>query len=325
MNLVDTAMSKELRVLSWNLQLLWPQAGTPPQLRARSVRVAAKLLALQPQPDCLCLQEVWCPDCRAFLRSALKEVYPHALSPEDAYVMCASPLRLASAKCGLLMLSSLEMTGTAFSRFTALGLENAIFDKGVTGGFLHCPVGLDGPPSDTFVSEDISLTPLPRCAPPPSRAWIVITTHLQSDFWGEALGKRARTKQLLELRAFVGHLAAKAAHSNIAVIGCVICGDLNVAAGSQEAASLRALRATDLLDALPDDASFPLGVWRRVGYERRQPTCRLDYILDASPLCRSDGARLLVKSLQMVTGIAEDALGLLSDHACATAVLAVPI
>jgi len=316
----------ELRVLTWNVQLLWPQAGNPQQLLARARCIATKIKALQPQPDILCLQECWCPKSRALLRTALKSVYVHALNPEDAYVACTSPLQLRSAKCGLLLLSRHELKGTSFSRFTALGLESRAFDKGVCGCLVLLEPVLSHPPitsqPDSLVGADISLMPPTLSLPPPSSALIIVNTHLQSDFWGGEVGVRARSKQILELRAFAGRMASSANHLNIHILGCVICGDLNVAAGSPEAASLRALRAVDLLDALPNDASFPLGIWRPGGYKRCLPSSRLDYILDVSPMFRPDGARLVVKTANVV--VAEDGSGLLSDHAFAEVSFAVP-
>ena len=234
-------------------QLLSPQAQGR---KARALAIAARILALSPRPDVVCLQEAWCHAARPLLMSCLSSGYPCVFAPEQ--------------KCGLIIFSSRPMSQPTFTVYDgAKGIEKCVFAKGAAAIVLDVGGG---------------------------KSIVVLNTHTQSDFWGS--GARARAMQMLELGAFCDRIMRSAtARGTQLLASCpaIMAGDLNVAAGTEEAATALNLLGSPV-DALMDgrsveaaDASsfltFPLGVWSRGQrkYILRTPTKRLDYILMTRP------------------------------------------
>ena len=187
------------------------------------------------------------------LLDKLRPAYQHVYQPA------------AFAKCGLLLLSkACPLQNCVFYRFQgATGAERHLFDKGALGAMVMLPG--DGTEAS------------------PSRALAVVNTHTQSDFWGDCT--RARTAQMVELKGLLNDLRYAASVAGVQLVGTLLCGDLNIRAGTPEQwAACKLLGFPPPRDLCDTDstASFPLGVWKGGRYVRRVPGCRLDYILDCS-------------------------------------------
>jgi hypothetical protein len=291
----------QLHVVTWNTQLLEGvlpgQAGSGAHLRARAAVIATRLLELAGggAVDVLVLQEVWHAGAADVLRTALSPVFPHVHAP--------------SAFCGLMVLSrrTHPHAGAAFTKFTAVeGIEGHWFSKGVSATVIDVP----SPP--TAGEEEVR-----------GESWcvIVLNAHTQSDFWKPCAETRTKQFPLMVelLRRCQQDIEAEADEggSRRRVCGAVLCGDLNVEAGSEEyrdmicafgdvpdilanvpdipAASASA-SASDLYSASFASASsasasaftFPLGRWShsllsaaRCRYLRLEPTKAGLYKLNA--------------------------------------------
>jgi len=282
-------ISPRLTLLSWNLQLLSPQAQAR---KERALAIAGRILALR--PDVVCLQEVWCPAARALLLSCLATGYAHIFAPA------------ADHRCGLVIASLHPLRMQSFHQFRgARGMERIVFQKGVAAVLVQ-----------------------PRGA----GAGIVVTnTHTQSDFWGSSA--RARALQMLELGAVVQQMEERAASAGVALLtACpvIVAGDLNAAAGTEEAAQAMSLlgspvdvHAAAATEPSPRQQSFPLGVWsrRQRKYILRTPTKRLDYIL-LSRRSTADAVAGATATIAHSTAYAGTAP--LSDHAPLLLSLSVP-
>jgi hypothetical protein len=90
---------------------------------------------------------------------------------------------------------------------------------------------------------------------------------------------------MVELRGLLNDLRYAAAVSDVQLVGTLLCGDLNISAGTPEQwAACKLLGLPPPRDLCDNDStpSFPLGVWKGGHYVRRIPAHRLDFILDCS-------------------------------------------
>ena len=285
------------------------------------------------------------------LLDKLRPAYKHAYSPADF------------AKCGLVLLSKEHpLQSCVFYRFQgATGAERHLFDKGAMGAMVLLP----------------SAATQPSASPSPRHALAVVNTHTQSDFWGSGTGcvvcaggcdvpcestlthpspqsLRARHAQMVELRGLLNDLRYAAAVSDVQLVGTLLCGDLNISAGTPERwAACKLLGLPPPRDLCDSDStpSFPLGVWKGGRYVRRIPACRLDYVLDCSavvghqrqadnedagrlPTAATPQAGVMAASAYVEPECAEqmppektrcDTGGLLSDHAPILGVVSVTV
>ena len=333
--------SAALSVLTWNTQLLpgilKGQAGSGAQLRARAAVIAARLLELgrAGAVDVVLLQEVWHRGSADVLQRALKPVFPHLHAP-DAF-------------CGLLTFSrrTHPHTDATFAKFKATeGIEGLWFSKGVSA------TAIEVPPSRVHdVREDERGEGGDSCRETGKgkrHVFIVLNAHTQSDFWKH--GGATRSRQFPVILETMRRCAAEARGGGATVRGAVLCGDLNVEAGSTEYGDMmRAFEgAEDVIPKTYDGdkrfspgsgtPTFPLGRWShsllrpsRCRYVRLTPTKRLDYVLNVTPTlsggpdgvdddnglkqARAANARHAFSHV-VIKGLADDHRGdPLSDHA----------
>jgi endonuclease/exonuclease/phosphatase family metal-dependent hydrolase len=278
----------QLSVLTWNVQLLpgkLPgQAGTAKHLLIRAASIARQINALASDVDVIALQEAWHAPSREVILETTRRFFPHAHAPDDA-------------RCGLVLLSAREFphARATFAPFKAKsGIEGWWFDKGVTATTLETRGG---------------------------KRVVVLNAHLQSDFWQPRAETRA--KQFPEIVDALAD-AVRAGGGEDGVDAALLCGDLNVAAGSEEyRAMMKALSggrergAADLFERRRGrgrdgdrdrdaDAhererhTFPIARWKhrrwwqrgsgkKSAYVRETPVKRLDYVVDLTRLVRGGG------------------------------------
>lgn len=276
-----------LTLLSWNLQLLSPQAQ---KRKARAVAAASRILALSPRPQVVCLQEVWCPKARALLLSVLSMGYAHVFCPA------------ATAKCGLLIASVHPLSNCTFMQFEgAMGMERRVFQKGAAGVLVNLAGGERVCVLNTHLQSDFWTSGQPaRC--------------LQVN----ELAQFAR-RMALDAEAVDGGDACCGGGGGGAPspVRTLLVGDLNIAAGSQECKIAMAL-LDGMVDTMAEPAeggeraahTFPLGIWKRgqKKYALRSPSVRLDYVLQSKETAAGSRAKVDV-ALAMKDGLP------LSDHA----------
>lgn len=298
---LDDALARgTMRVCSWNVQALVGifrgQGGARADVRARIDRVAVNVLraAASGAMDVVAFQEVWDDACRTRLREALREAFPFAYAPK--------------ARCGLMIFSKFSHVCNHFARLGgASGVEARVFEKGVCSTILR----LDGK----------------------KRVCVLMNCHLQSDYWSN--GRSARVEQLRGVREAFHRVVRECAGNGYEVDRCILCGDLNVEAGSDE--YLVMMRSTfpgaiDLM--LPPSSNvdvgsfrltFPVARWRHYvvpcGRESRYidqtPRTRIDYVLDLTPMVKTDAPprHARVDSGYVHEAMCRDASGrALSDH-----------
>ena len=234
--------------------------------------------------DVIALQEAWHAPSREVILETTRRFFPHAHAPDDA-------------RCGLVLLSAREFphARATFAPFKAKsGIEGWWFDKGVTATTLETRGG---------------------------KRVVVLNAHLQSDFWQPRAETRA--KQFPEIVDALAD-AVRAGGGEDGVDAALLCGDLNVAAGSEEyRAMMKALSggrergAADLFERRRGrgrdgdrdrdaDAhererhTFPIARWKhrrwwqrgsgkKSAYVRETPVKRLDYVVDLTRLVRGGG------------------------------------
>ena len=160
----------------------------------------------------------------------------------------------------------------------------------------------------------------------------------------------ARAAQMVEIRGLLGDMRCAASAAGFQLAGQLVCGDLNIPAGTTEQWAASKLLGwpppRDLCDT-DSTPSFPLAVWKGGRYVRRIPGTRLDYIMDCSAQTSIAGGRihpvngeyadkevcaspLMLSSAHVEPGCAEvtaaeqarcDTGGLVSDHAPVLAVV----
>jgi hypothetical protein len=311
-------------VLTFNTQLLEGvlpgQAGRGEHLRARASVIAAQLLELGRggAVDVVVLQEVWHVGAADVLRRALSPVFPHIHAP--------------SAFCGLMVLSrrSHPHVHTAFTKFKAVeGIEGHWFSKGVSATVIELPPASVGGEVRGVTGEKREGEGEGEGRGEDRRCVVVLNTHTQSDFWKPCVETRARQFPVMleilrgsQLAVEVPAGGSLNPRSLRRVCGAVLCGDLNVEAGSSEYCDMMIalehgpdLLATNVINTYGSgggssdgdgggdgsgggDAStsftFPLGRWShsffsaaRCRYLRLEPTKRLDYVIDLTRLLRA--------------------------------------
>jgi len=263
------ASFRTLKVCSWNLQLLRGifrgQGGTRADMLARVERIAANVLRVV---------ESSAVDVIAF-----QEVWDDACRKRlCALLYPAFPfIHAPKAKCGLMICSKLSHVCNHFARLKgATGIEARVFEKGVCSSILR----LDG-----------------------NRVCLVMNCHLQSNYW--ANGRSAREEQMREMRQALHRAVRECAGNGYVIERCILCGDLNVDAGSAEYDVMMFSTFPGAIDLMippssnGDDESFrltfPVARWRHYivpcgrtsRYIDETPRTRIDYVLDLTPMVKA--------------------------------------
>lgn len=279
----------KLFIVTWNVQMLpgvLPGcAGSVRHLVARAEQIAERILELEPWPDVVVLQEVWHPYARSELRCRLLGRYQHIHAPGAGSLAGARPGG-QSCKTGLLVLSRYHNLHLEhrFHKFQASqGVESWAFGKGVsaTAIRLRKPTDVQGK------VEGIGFRVRPR-----TRCFVLFNVHAQSDYW--RCGAKTRARQMEEVRDFIRESIEDFGHLDVR--RAILCGDLNVEAGTCECDAAMATLGNprDLLcwnerEERVWAPTFPIGRWRydpcddsRCRYAPLTPTTRLDYVLDVT-------------------------------------------
>ena len=267
-----------LTLLSWNLQLLSPQA----QLRkSRAVAIGGRILGLSPRPQVVCLQEVWCPKARALLCSVLGQAYPHTFCPASSH------------KCGLLIASLHPLSNCTFLQFEgSMGMEKRVFQKGAAGCLVNLAGGERVSVINTHLESDFWKSGQPaRCLQVNELAQFVRRMALDAEC---SDGAPIRGTLLAgDLNIVAG---SKECEIAMALLGGLVDSEFDCA---EDAAG----------KSTAGPPTFPLGIWKRgkKAYLLRTPSCRLDYVLQSKEMA---GGRVKVDvQLAMADGAP------LSDHA----------
>lgn len=292
---------KTLRVASWNVQFLpgiWRGCGgRPKDMVARALRIAENLITVARMNaiDILCVQEAFHEPSRRALIEGLRLWYPYVYAP--------------NVKSGLMTFSKTSHVCNHFSPLPACGIEKMAFTKGVSTTFLRL----------SSSSERTSVA-------------ILLNTHLQSDFWSN--GADTRLKQLWHIKSVMQRALRECAGNSYRVERILLCGDLNIAAGGDEYATLMRdvfpaavdLTASPLRPEIRSDRkTFPVARWRHYllpcrgvsRYIDLEPNRQLDYVLDLTPMMRQGvpPVHRHVDAAYVHHALCRDAHGLaLSDH-----------
>ena len=279
----------KLFIVTWNVQMLpgvLPGcAGSVRHLVARAEQIAERILELEPWPDVVVLQEVWHPYARSELRCRLLGRYQHIHAPGAGSLAGARPGG-QSCKTGLLVLSRYHNLHLEhrFHKFQASqGVESWAFGKGVSATAIRLRKHTDVQGK----VEGIGFRVRPR-----TRCFVLFNVHAQSDYW--RCGAKTRARQMEEVRDFIRESIEDFGHLDVR--RAILCGDLNVEAGTCECDAAMATLGNprDLLcwnerEERVWAPTFPIGRWRydpchdsRCRYAPLTPTKRLDYVLDVT-------------------------------------------
>lgn len=313
-----------LRVLTWNVQLLpgvFPgQGGCVAALESRTKQIVANVLALtqSTRVDVIAFQEVWHEGSAKLLQNGLHKLFPNQHRP--------------AAYCGLLTVTrpGLQIYHSTFTPFqNTTGVEGWWFTKGVSGIAVR-----DDRVDDEEDDEDEG-----------NKMKIILNAHLQSDYWNGGSDTRA-----LQVPEIVDTLAVLNQRTADTAVVKILCGDLNVAFGSEEwknistqlggyAVDVRGLDVLDNGDDTDNPYTFPFGKYEPVhfeqcfgpcigfgAYQARTTNARLDYVIDVSnvrgPTQEMTQEATRVENKNASTGVILTGLGTdqsnglpLSDHA----------
>ena len=269
------------------------QGGPPSYLLLRAACLANRLASVAEFVDAIALQECFERNSTALLIRKLSAYFPHVVQ--------------GPSKSGLVILSKLRVKHSVFHEFKcSTGGESLFFNKGILG------VALSNLNEDTTVC--------------------MFNSHLQSDFWRKS--RDTREAQAKEMKAFVGKTMRSSAFvgsSNATIDVAVMCGDLNIIAGSAEYEKIMETLGGDtgaFRDTLPIDndndslSTFPectysLKKRRYVIVNENTQKNRLDYIFEISLEINDDddeGERRRTTKARVVRSLRDDNSAPLTDH-----------
>jgi len=202
---------------SMNCQLLrgcFPgQGGHQKYLFQRASCLANRLASCAEYVDIICLQECFEKESRGLLIRKLLHYFPHYAEGKEG--------------SGLLTMAKFPVRHSMFHTFqNASSGEWLFFNKGILACSFSDPEEEESSEEQGLIESSAAGTVL------------VFNTHLQSDFWRKSIEERE--KQAEEIRDFRELVMNSKQFCGVnAMIDCaVLCGDLNVHAGSAEAEAL---------------------------------------------------------------------------------------